>query len=116
MIYIINHRFTSLNQYINAERSSWKIASAIKKKETRIAHLSLLGKPKIDCEFPIKLRFTWYVKDRKTDLDNIVWAKKGVLDGMIKAGIIPDDSMKYIIGFEDNIIIDKHERVEIEVV
>ena len=62
------------------------------------------------------MRFTWHVKDKRTDADNIVFAKKFILDGFVKAGIIEDDSMKYIIGFIDDIVIDKNEYVEIEVV
>ena len=114
MKYIINHRFTSLNAYVNAERSNRYRGAAIKKQETQIAYLTLKGKPKLTT--PCTLRFDWYVKDKKTDADNICFSKKFILDAMIKANIIPDDNLKHIIGFEDNIIIDKHERVEIEAI
>ena len=113
MIYTINHRFTSLNKYINAERRNRYMAAKIKKDETNIAYLSLLNKPYITT--PCKLKFTWYIKDKRTDADNICFAKKYIIDGMIKAGLIENDSLKYIIGFQDEFIIDKNERVEIEV-
>ena len=115
MKYIIKHRFVSLNAYLNAERSNKYIAAKIKKDETQVAYLSLLGKPKIDCEFPVRLRIIWHVKDNRIDADNKVWAKKFLMDGFVKAKIIPDDSMKYVNGFEDIIVIDKNEYVEIEV-
>ena len=116
MKYIINHRFTSLNNYVNAERTNRHIAAKIKKDETYIGYLSLRGKQPIDCEFPVRLRFTWFIKNNRTDSDNIVFAKKFILDSMVNAKIIPEDNMKYINGFEDIIVIDKHERVEIEVI
>jgi Holliday junction resolvase RusA-like endonuclease len=113
MIYTINHRFTSLNQYISAERRNRYIAAKIKKEETNIAYTQLLGKPPITT--PCKLKFTWYIKNKRTDADNICFARKFILDGMIKAELIPDDNMKHIIGFTDEFIIDVNERVEIEV-
>ena len=113
MTYTINHRFTSLNKFINAERSNRYIAAKIKREETSIAHMSLLGKPPITT--PCKLKFTWYIKDKRMDPDNISWSKKAVIDGMVKAKLIPDDGLKYITGFTDEFIIDKHERVEIEI-
>ena len=113
MIYTINHRFTSLNKYINAERRNRHIAAKIKKDETNIAYVSLIGKQPIDT--PCKLKFTWYIKDKRTDADNICFAKKYILDGMMKAELIENDSLQYITGFTDEFVIDKNERVEIEV-
>lgn len=116
MKYIIEHKFTSLNVYIAKERSNRYVAAKCKKDETNIAYLSLLGKPKIDCTNGVKLHFRWYIKDKRTDLDNLTFGRKGILDGMVKANIIPDDSLRYIVGFIDDIVIDKHERVEIEAI
>ena len=114
MKYIIKHRFISLNQYIAKERSNRYVAAKIKKDETNIAYYSLKGKEKI--AIPSKLRFIWHVKDKRTDLDNIAFGKKFILDGFVKAGLIVDDSLKYIYGFVDEIVIDKMEYVEIETI
>ena len=65
-------------------------------------------------ESPATIRFTWHVKNRKSDPDNIAFAKKYVLDGMVKAGIIPDDTHRYIKGFEDRFVISAKEGVEVE--
>ena len=113
MMYTINHRFTSLNQYILAERTHRHKAAKLKKAESYIAYLSLLNKPHITT--PCRLRFTWYIKDKRTDADNICFAKKYIIDGMVKAGLIENDSLRYIVGFQDEFVIDKNERVEIEV-
>ena len=111
---IINHKFTTLNQYINATRTNRYVSAKIKKSETEIARLSLLGSPKLNT--PCKLRFIWSCADKRTDLDNIVWARKFIIDGMVKAGIIENDSMKYIIGFEDVLEFSDTWKVRIEVI
>lgn len=44
----------------------------------------------------------------KRDPDNLRGvATKYVLDGLVKAGIIPDDSPKYIHSFEDVFVLDR---------
>jgi len=71
----------------------------------------LKGKPKLDV--PCRLKFTWRVKNKRVDLDNCAFAKKYVLDGFVKAGLIPDDSMKYITEFTDTFVVDKNVGVDI---
>lgn len=48
-------------------------------------------------EEPCKLKYTFFISDnRRRDLDNIVCT---VNDCLVKAGVIPDDSVKWIYGF-----------------
>lgn len=51
--------------------------------------------------------FTWYKPNNRQDHDNIGFAKKYILDGLIVAGSIKGDSPKYIGNFVDNFEIDK---------
>ena len=110
---IIYHRFTTLNEYVNAERRNKYLGAKIKRDETNIAYYSLKGTPPI--ETPCKLSFTWLVTNKRRDLDNIAFAKKFIIDGMVKAGIIPNDGMKYLIGFQDQFKLSYKEGVTIEV-
>ena len=110
----IPHKFTTLNKYIQKERTNKYIASKIKRDETYIAYIHLCQYDPI--ETPCKLKFTWHVVNKRTDLDNWGFCKKFVLDGMVKAGIIPDDSMKYITGLQDEFVISKEYGVKIEVI
>lgn len=114
MTYTIHHRFTTLNDYIKAERTNRYCGAKIKKSETNVARLSVLNKQPISV--PCRLKFTWYVKDKRTDPDNIAFAKKFILDGFVDANILPKDSMKYITGFIDEFEISKQEKVVIEVI
>jgi len=109
----IEHKFTTLNKFINAERSNRYIGAKIKKRETNIAYLALRGSPKLNT--PCKLRFTWHCADKRSDLDNIAFSKKYILDAMIQANIIENDNMKNIIGFEDVLVFSDKWSVEIEV-
>ena len=65
-------------------------------------------------ELPADLEFTWYVKDRRKDKDNISFAKKYIFDGMINAGLIDNDGWKQIGNWKEKFEVDKEfERVEI---
>ena len=108
----IPHRFVSLNDYINAERTNRYMAAKIKKSETQIAADAFKGLQPI--LVPCIVRFTWVVPNKRRDLDNIAFAKKYILDGAVDAGFIPGDNMKYIIGFEDVVQFADNERVEVQ--
>jgi hypothetical protein len=43
----------------------------------------------------------------------VAFAKKFIIDGLVQANVIPEDSMKYIIGFEDEFIVSKKVGVEV---
>ncbi|PJH58654.1 hypothetical protein CVR97_28625 [Salmonella enterica subsp. enterica serovar Typhimurium] len=64
---------------------------------------------------PADLNFTWYVKDRRKDPDNIASAAKFLLDGFVKAGLLENDGWKQIGAIHHYFEVDKaNERVEIE--
>ena len=94
MRYEIEYPFTFLNEYINAERSNKYIGAKIKRETTYAIYLMLLGKEKI--KTPCGLNFTWIIPNKRRDLDNISFAAKFILDGMVKAKIIPNDNLKHI--------------------
>lgn len=106
----------TLNEYINAERKNRYAAAKIKKQETFAAAVAVGNAMKqgVAFDWPCALKFTWHVKNRKKDPDNISFSKKFILDGMQKAGFLPNDSMKYITGFVDVFIADGKSIVEIE--
>ena len=105
---------TDLNTYINKERCNRYAAAKIKKDDTESCRLSCIGKAKIIN--PVKVTFIWVCKDERKDPDNIAFAKKFILDGMVTAGIIKDDGWKEIKGFEDKFEVDKdNPRVVVEI-
>lgn len=100
----IPYQFTTLNKYIAALNRNRYIGNNIKKKETEVARLHFIGK-KFDT--PCKIHLHWVLKDKRTDLDNIQFSTKYILDGMVKAKAIPDDSLKYVVGISHSYEIDK---------
>ena len=113
---LIEGELTALNEFINAERRNRYIAAKIKKDETGycqdVAEKSELKLQETD--FPCALIITWYVKNKRKDADNIAFAKKFILDGLVEAGVLPNDNRKYVQGFIDIAKEDKeHQRIEI---
>jgi Holliday junction resolvase RusA-like endonuclease len=65
----------------------------------------------------VVLVITWYEPDRRRDPDNIMAGQKFILDGLVAAGTIPNDSQKYVRGIVHRFKVDrKNPRVEVEIV
>lgn len=47
----------------------------------------------------VTVSFLWQEKNKRKDPDNIVAAKKFILDGLVKAGILKTDGWRHIKGF-----------------
>lgn len=113
---VIPGRLMGLNEYIRLCRGN-KYLAANKKRQTEdliMIHIKTqISGVKITEKVYIK--FSWYEKNRKRDLDNIAFAHKFILDAFVKCGTIENDGWANIVGFEDNFFIDsKNPRVEIE--
>lgn len=112
-ILTIQGSLTDLNTYINAERSNRHAGAKIKKNNTELCLWQIKGKIKPILK-PVVISCTWYTANEKKDPDNVAFAKKFILDAIVKAGILKNDGRKQIKGFEDNFEVDKNERVEVE--
>ena len=51
---------------------------------------------------PIKIHFTWVEGNKRRDLDNCAFAKKFILDAMVKYGKLKDDNRNYVYAFTDS--------------
>lgn len=98
--FTIDHSFTDLNAYIDQCRANKYAANQSKQYDTFMACMACRDLPALE-NFPVYITCIWHVPNKKKDPDNIVFAKKFILDGMVGAGLLPDDSMKYIAGFKD---------------
>ena len=105
-------RFPSLNEYIDANRSDPRAGSRMKRRLTEACAWCFKGKA-ID-GFPARLRIVYREPNRRRDIDNITYAAKYILDGMVEAGAIPDDSQRYICSIESVVDVDRdNPRVEV---
>lgn len=118
---VIEQELMDLNNYINAERSNRFMASKIKKEQTAIVSNVIkkemaAGLVIKEEHFPLNFEFHWFMKNKRKDKDNIVFAKKFLFDGMIDSGLIANDGWKEIGTFKDVVAVDKEfPRVEIKI-
>lgn len=66
---------------------------------------------------PIWIKYRFYEPNTRRDADNIAsYAIKVIQDALVEAEIIPDDSQKYIKGYEVEFFTDKdNPRIEMEI-
>jgi len=115
-IFIIPGELTDLNTYINAERTNRYKAASIKKAETQRVWGELENQKVKPIKGIVEMICTWYTKDLKKDSDNVAFALKYILDGMVLAKVLPDDSRKYTGSIVHIFDVDaKKPRVEIDI-
>ena len=66
-------------------------------------------------EKPIKITFTWIEANKKRDLDNVAFAKKFILDAMVKYKKLKDDNRKFVTGFTDKFMYSKENKVILDI-
>ena len=99
-----------LNAFIKAINSHYIIGNRAKQENTdmvveAIRHARIRPVER----YPITIGLTWYSPNGKKDIDNVSFAKKFIMDGMVRSGIIENDGRKQIAGFErEMFLIDKH--------
>ena len=109
----IPFKLPSLNDYIKACRTNAYAGAEMKKKiESDItpflARLPVYYKP-------VYLTFNWIENTMKRDADNIAFAKKFILDALVKAGKLKDDSRRYVKGFRDVFYLSNETKVLIQI-
>lgn len=117
MKFTIQGELTDLNAYIKALNSHYIVGNKIKQKETdRVAWEVVKSNLVQVKKYPIVLKYMWFCKDNKKDVDNVAFAKKFINDGLVLSGILENDTRKHVCGFIDEFYIDKkNPRVEVEI-
>lgn len=117
MLITIPGELADLNAFIKATNNSRYGGNNIKQVETdRVAYTVKKYYPWPEEDYPVHIMFRWYTKNTRKDIDNVAFAKKFVLDGLVRGGIILDDRRKYVSGFTDTFCIDKdNPRVDVSI-
>jgi Holliday junction resolvase RusA-like endonuclease len=112
---IIQGELTDLNTYIKALNSHRFAGNALKQEETdRVYYEAIKQRREPILSFPVHVSYVWYCQNARKDTDNVSFAKKFILDGIVKAGVLPDDSRKYVASDDNKYLIDKdNPRVEV---
>ena len=113
---VIEGRFPSMNEFINANRTHNQKGNKMKQQsQDEISWQLLQQHKKLHIDKPVKLFYTFYEPNKKRDLDNISgYFHKVFQDALVHCGIIMDDSWHYILGFSDTFLVDnKNPRIEV---
>ena len=105
----IQMRLPSANEYIRVCRKNKYCASEFKKSVEDDILMFISRLPRF--ENPVEIHFHWVEENKKRDLDNICFAKKFILDAMVKAGKLKDDNRKCVTAFTDTFSYDKESKV-----
>jgi len=87
-------RLPTLNKYIETERANKFAAAKMKKDFTELVAWEAKSCSLI--KGPADYTFTWTVPNKRSDPDNIAFACKFVFDGLVMAGKLPNDNLRYV--------------------
>lgn len=117
MTYKINGNIAKLNEHDAANRTNRFAGANLKKRMNELVIKELEGAKPVTK--PCIITFNWLYSGRH-DFDNIRFGAKYILDGMQKAGVLPNDNQKWVLGFggdyftkvepgEDGVIVEVEE-------
>lgn len=116
MKFDIEGRLPGLNEMIDAaKQGKGKYQPYSMMKQTYTDMVAWLAKklPKYE---QVNITITWYEPNEKRDPDNIMAGAKFILDGLVKAGTIPNDTRRYIKSITHIPELDRENpRVEVEI-
>jgi Holliday junction resolvase RusA-like endonuclease len=116
MKFDIEGRLPGLNEMIDAaKKGKGKYQPYSMMKQTYTDMVAWLAKklPKYE---QVNITITWYEPNEKRDPDNIMAGAKFILDGLVKAGTIPNDTRRYIKSITHIPELDRdNPRVEVEI-
>lgn len=114
MVLKIPGRLPGLNEIIDAAKSHFGEYASMKETYTNMVGWLAKKLPKYQ---RVNITITWYEPNEKRDPDNIMAGAKFILDGLVKAGTIPNDTRRYIKSITHIPELDrKNPRVEVEIV
>lgn len=103
--------FPNWNHFIDAERTSLYKANNIKQKEKQF--VCLTTRQRWAGGYPVTLTVRPHFKNKKRDLDN--FRMKGLIDGLVAAGVLKNDNLTCIDKIILEPIFDNIVGVEIEI-
>lgn len=106
-------KLPSLNEYINACRTNKFTASKMKKEIESDLWYFIRTLPEI--QKPVRVAFTWIEANRKRDIDNVAFAKKFILDALVKFAKLQNDTRKFVVGFSDDFVISDEYKIIVKI-
>ena len=111
--FMVEGRFCSLNEFYRM--NPYEQGKVKREHDERVALAAKAARIR-PAKGRIRYHVHWVEENRRRDLDNVAFGKKFVQDGLVKAGIIPNDTHHEIAGFSDGFSYDsKHPRIIITI-
>lgn len=111
MLIHINYDFMGWNEYINTERRNKYQANKVKQEEKAVVVFGV--KERYKGNYPVTLTIRPHYQHKKRDLDN--YRMKGLIDGLVSAGVIENDNLTKINKIILEPIFDGKTGVDIEI-
>lgn len=114
MKFEIPGRLPGLNEIIAAAKDHY--GAYVSMKDTYTTQCAWYAK-KLPRHGRVDVHITWHEPNARRDPDNITAGQKFILDGLVVAGVIRNDSQKYIKRINHEFEVDSaNPRVEVELV
>ena len=98
----ISVRMPNLNDYTRAIGHSRYLGGEMKEEWDNLVMQEAQAQQLGHFTEPITIEFHWYEPNTNRDVDNVAFAKKFILDGLQKAGVITNDNYRWVKGFSDH--------------
>lgn len=109
---VIPGELPGLNEIIAASKQHYGTYATMKKDYSWMVKLLARGLPRLE---QVEVVCNWYCKNRKRDPDNVAAGVKFILDGIVAAGVLPNDGYAQVTGIIHRFYVDKsNPRVEVE--
>lgn len=96
----IKGRLPGMNDFIAAMNRHRFVGAKLKKEETERCAYEIAAQGVRPVRRPVRIHFHWTERDLRRDLDNIVAGGcKVILDGMVIAGVLKNDTRRWVVGF-----------------
>lgn len=113
---VIPGRLPGRNEAEKAARTHWAVGAKFKKEATELVAWEAVRQHIVPRQCPVKVTVTFYEKDYKRDEDNVQSGVKYILDGLVSAGRIPNDTRRNVRLNVKPVEVDKlNPRIEVEI-
>lgn len=104
--FVIPGTLTTANEYIARANRNRFLANKGKHKDQEKVTTAIVGQLNGWRTIkPVKFAITYTCDTRRKDPDNIAFAKKAIFDALTMAGVIKDDSWRYVRGWEEQFVL-----------
>ena len=110
---VIQGTLPSLNDYTRACRAHRMAGATMKEKAEELVSLSI---PRVSLPGRVRIHCDWYEPTARRDPDNVRFGIKFISDALVRAGVIENDSQRFIAGLSDGFYTDKaNPRIEVTI-